>query len=57
MPLYVHLSIGVQWNPRLHYDFILFTLFTSMKARVSIEWLCLVIQDFGRSRVAGYRAR
>jgi hypothetical protein len=24
-----------------------------MKARVTIVWLCLVIQDFGRSRVAG----
>jgi hypothetical protein len=26
-------------------------LFTAMKARVSIEWLCLVNQDFGRSQV------
>jgi hypothetical protein len=49
----VHLSIGVQWNPRLHFDPFLFILFTPMKAIVSIEWLCLVIKDFGRSRVAG----
>jgi hypothetical protein len=46
MPLYAHLSIGVQWNPKLHYDPFLFTLFTPMKARFTIVWLCLVIQCF-----------
>jgi hypothetical protein len=30
----------------------LITLVTPGKARVSIVWLCLVIQAFGRSRVA-----
>jgi hypothetical protein len=29
----------------------LVTLFTPMKARVTIAWLCLVIHDYGRSRV------
>jgi hypothetical protein len=57
MPLYVHLSIGVHWNPRLHYDPFLSTLFTPVKARVTLVWLCLVIHDFGRSRVAENRSR
>jgi hypothetical protein len=30
----------------------MFTLFNPMKTRVLIVWLCLVIQDFGRSRVS-----
>jgi hypothetical protein len=30
----------------------LVTLLTPMKARIMVKWLCLVIQDNGRSRVA-----
>jgi hypothetical protein len=51
MLMYVHISIGVHWNPRFHYE-TLITLFTPMKERVTIVCLCLVTQDYGRSRVA-----
>jgi hypothetical protein len=41
MSLYVHLSIGVRWNPILHYDPSYLPCYP-MKARVTLEWLCLV---------------
>jgi hypothetical protein len=47
--LYVHLSIGVRWYPRLHYDTLPIYLVYPIKERVTIEWLYLVIQDFDRS--------
>jgi hypothetical protein len=48
----MHLSIGVQWNTDCIMTPFFITLFTPMKARVSIVCLCLIIQDFGRSPVA-----
>jgi hypothetical protein len=53
MLLYVHLCLGVQWNHSCITTPFHVTLFTPMKANVMIVWLCLVIQDDGRSRVAG----
>jgi hypothetical protein len=53
MHLYVHLSLGVQWNHSCITTVFHVTLFTPMKAKVMIVCLCLVIQDNGRSRVVG----
>jgi hypothetical protein len=49
----VHLHIGVHWKHRLHYDSLPCHLVYPYEANVMIVWLCLVILDDGRSRVAG----
>jgi hypothetical protein len=47
----VALSIGVQWNPRLHYDTLPIYLVYSYESKSFDRMVCLVIHDFGRSRV------
>jgi hypothetical protein len=54
MPLYVYLSIGVQWNPRLHYDSLLVYLVYPYERKSHPRMAMLLSkQDHSRSRVAG----
>jgi hypothetical protein len=53
MPLYVHLSIGVQWNPRLHYDSLPVYLVYPYESKSQARMAMLSKQDHGRSREAG----
>jgi hypothetical protein len=53
MPLYVHLSIGVQWNPRLHYESLPIYLVYPYESKTHTRMAMLSKQDHGRSRVTG----
>jgi hypothetical protein len=53
MFMLVHLCLGVGWKHSCITAPFHVTLFTPMKAKVTIVWLCLVIQDNGRSRAVG----
>jgi hypothetical protein len=48
MLLCVHLCLGVQWNLVLHYDPSMSPCLP-LRSNITIEWLCLLIQNDGRS--------